>query len=112
MVLPHFVYICRRAIETLLRIQREALAEVNQSTNCVEDVMTNNNAIYSTMVRSGKTTYFVDVKEAKNGNKYLSISETKLDGEEKKRTTVRVFGETVEQFRQAIDEAAVAVAQQ
>jgi hypothetical protein len=77
----------------------------------VEDVMTNNNSIYSTMVRSGKTTYFVDVKEAKNGSKYLAISETKLEGEEKKRITVRVFGETVDQFRQAIDEAATAVAQ-
>ena len=73
--------------------------------------MTNNNAIFSTMVRSGKTTYFVDVKEAKNGNKYLSISENRLEGEEKKRTTLRVFGETVDQFRQAIDEAATAVAQ-
>lgn len=73
--------------------------------------MTTNNAIYSTMVRSGKTTYFVDVKEAKNGNKYLSISENRLDGEEKKRTTVRVFGETVAQFRQAIDEATAAIAQ-
>jgi hypothetical protein len=52
------------------------------------------------------------VKEAKNGNKYLAISETRLEGEEKKRTTVRVFGETVDQFRQAIDEAASAVAQQ
>ena len=68
----------------------------------------NNNAIYSTMLRSGKTTYFIDVKEAKNGNKYISISETKLDGEEKKRTTLRVFGEAVDQFRQAIDEAATA----
>lgn len=74
--------------------------------------MTNNNAIYSTMVRSGKTTYFVDVKEAKNGNRYISISESKIDAEQKKqRTTVRVFGETVEQFRQAIDEAAAAVSQ-
>lgn len=74
--------------------------------------MTNNNAIYSTMVRSGKTTYFVDVKEAKNGNRYISISESKIDAEQKKqRATVRVFGETVEQFRQAIDEAAAAVSQ-
>ena len=71
----------------------------------------NNNALYSTMVRSGKTTYFVDVKEAKNGNKYLAISETRLDGDEKKRTTVRVFGETVNQFRQAIDEAVTAMPQ-
>ena len=74
--------------------------------------MANNNAIYSTMVRSGRTTYFVDVKEAKNGSKYISISENKIDADEKKqRTTLRVFGETVEQFRKAIDEAAAAVAQ-
>ena len=37
----------------------------------------NNETIYSTMVRSGRTTYFIDVREAKNGNKYISLSETK-----------------------------------
>jgi len=75
--------------------------------------MTNaaNNGIYSTMVRSGKTTYFVDVREAKNGNKFLAISENRLDGDEKKRTTIRVFGETVAQFRQAIEEAIAAMPQ-
>jgi hypothetical protein len=73
--------------------------------------MTQPNAIYSTMVRAGRTTYFVDVREAKNGKKYLSISENQLNGEEKKRTTVRVFNETVGQFRKAIDEAATAVAE-
>jgi hypothetical protein len=86
---------------------------LNHSRCIKEDAMTNtNNAIYSTMIRSGKTTFFVDVKEAKNGNKYLMISERRLDGEENKRTTLRVFGETVDQFRQAIDEAAAAVAPQ
>lgn len=73
--------------------------------------MTTNNAIYSTLVRSGNTTYFVDVKEAKNGNKYLSICESSLKGEEKKRTTLRVFGESIEPFKQAIEEAVAAVAQ-
>jgi len=63
------------------------------------------------MVRSGKTTYFVDVREAKNGKKYLSISETRLDGEERKRTTLRVFSESVEPFKQAIEEAVAAVGQ-
>jgi hypothetical protein len=72
--------------------------------------MQNNDALYSTMVRSGRTTYFVDVRKAKNGNKYLSIAESRLDGEDKKqRSTVRVFGETVDQFRQAVDEAALAM---
>ena len=73
--------------------------------------MTDNNAIYSTMVRSGKTTYFVDVREAKNGNKYISISESKVSGDEKKRSTVRVFGESMAPFRQAIDEAVSAAGQ-
>jgi len=73
--------------------------------------MGNNDAIYSTMVRAGRTTYFVDVREAKNGSKYLSISENRLDGDRKIKTTVRVFGDSIDQFRQAIDEAAAAVTQ-
>ncbi len=65
--------------------------------------MSESNAVYSTMVRSGRTTYFIDVREAKNGNKYISISETKIDADDKRqRSTIRVFGESVEQFSQAI----------
>lgn len=68
--------------------------------------------MYSTMVRAGKTTYFVDVKEAKNGRKFISISENRLDdADRKQRSTVRVFGESVEQFRQAVNEAAASVMQ-
>jgi hypothetical protein len=74
--------------------------------------MAENGAIYSTMVRSGRTTYFVDVKEAKNGSRFIAISESRLDQDDKKqRTTVRVFGESVAQFRQAVDEAAATVMQ-
>ncbi len=74
--------------------------------------MANPNAVFSSMVRAGRTTYFVDVREAKNGKKYLSISENKIDADDKKqRTTVRVFSESVEQFRQAVDEAVNAVNQ-
>ena len=74
--------------------------------------MTVNDSTFSTMVRAGRTTYFVDLKEAKNGNKYLSISESRIDAEKnKKRTTLRVFGDSINQFRQAIDEAASAVSQ-
>jgi hypothetical protein len=71
-----------------------------------------NNSVYSTMVRSGRTTFFVDVREAKNGNKFLSIAETRLDADEKRqRVTLRVFGESIEPFRQAINEAAASVTQ-
>jgi hypothetical protein len=68
--------------------------------------------MYSTMVRAGKTTYFVDVKEAKNGRKFVSITENRIDdGEKKVRSTIRIFGESIEQFRQAINEAAASVIQ-
>jgi 3-hydroxymyristoyl/3-hydroxydecanoyl-(acyl carrier protein) dehydratase len=77
-----------------------------------EVVMTKANALFSTMVRAGRTTYFVDVKEAKNGNKYISISENKITGDQKKeRVTVRVFGDSIEEFKQAINDAAAAVSQ-
>jgi len=70
----------------------------------------NDGAVFSTMVRAGRTTYFVDVREAKNGSKYISISENRIDQDDKRqRTTLRIFGETVGQFKQAIDEAAAAM---
>jgi hypothetical protein len=69
--------------------------------------MANNNSIFSTMVRAGRSTYFVDVREAKNGNRFLSISESRIDADDKRqRATVRVFGDSVEPFRLAINEAA------
>ena len=72
--------------------------------------MATDEALFSSMVRSGRTTYFIDVKEAKNGKKYLTITENRLDdGDKKTRVTVRVFKECIEQFRQAVDEAAAAV---
>ncbi|MEX0736161.1 MAG: DUF3276 family protein, partial [Bacteroidota bacterium] len=68
-------------------------------------------ALYTTMVRSGRTTFYVDVKEAKNGSKYLSICESKVNGEQKKeRITVRVFADAIEQFKQAVNDAAAAAA--
>ena len=68
--------------------------------------MTPSNVLYSTMVRAGRTTYFIDVKEAKNGSRYLSICESKINGDKKKKTTIRVFGDSIDEFRRAIDDAA------
>jgi hypothetical protein len=61
------------------------------------------------MLRSGKNTYFVDVREAKNGNRYLSISENRLEGEDRRRSVICIFGQSVDPFRRAIDEAAAVV---
>ena len=68
-----------------------------------------NNAVYSTMIRAGNTTYFLNVKEAKNGKKYLSICENRNDAVGKKqRSTISVFSESIEMFKQALDEAVAA----
>jgi len=69
------------------------------------------NAIYSTMVRAGRTTYFIDVKEAKNGSRCLSICESRIDGDQKQKTTIRVFGDSISEFRQAVDDAVSALNQ-
>jgi hypothetical protein len=71
-----------------------------------------NNAVYSTMIRAGRTTFFIDVKEAKNGNKYLQISENRIDADSKQqRSVIRVFGDSIPSFKQAIDEASAAISQ-
>ena len=62
--------------------------------------------IFSTVVRAGRTTYFLDVRKTKNGKTYLSISESRLDEQERRqRATLRVFGETVGQFHRAVEDA-------
>jgi hypothetical protein len=72
----------------------------------------NNNSIYSTMIRAGRTTYFVDIRQAKNGKNYLSISQQSIDADEKKqRAVIRVFAESVESFKEAINEAVTAAQQ-
>ena len=65
-------------------------------------------AIFSKSLKAGDRTYFIDVKEAKNKSKYLTISETKpsKDGEKKfTRSSVMVFDNQVEKFRDALQEA-------
>ena len=37
----------------------------------------NNNEIYSNPVRAGKRTYFFDIRESRNGEQYLTITESK-----------------------------------
>lgn len=67
-------------------------------------------ALFSKSVKSGKTTYFVDVKEAKNKNKYITIAESapSKDGEDKKftRKSIIIFDNAVDQIREALNEAA------
>jgi hypothetical protein len=69
-------------------------------------------ALFSRAIKAGDRTYFIDVKEAKNKSKYLTIAESKpaKEGDKKfTRTSVMIFDNQVEKFREAIDEAMKAI---
>ena len=73
--------------------------------------MANSNGLYSRVVKSGRNTYFVDVKEAKNGNKYLAITESQA-GDTPRKSTIRVFGDAIGRLRDAVQEAAATIPEQ
>jgi hypothetical protein len=66
-------------------------------------------ALFSRTIKSGKTTYFVDIKEAKNKNKYITVAEssaTGTDGDKKfTRKSIVIFDNSAEQIRDALGEA-------
>lgn len=65
-------------------------------------------ALFSKTLKAKDRTYFIDVKEAKNKAKYLTIAESKRakEGEKKfTRSSVMIFDNQMEQFRDALQEA-------
>lgn len=64
-----------------------------------------NNAIYSTMVRAGKRTYFLDVKE-RGKTKHVELTESYIDAKGvRKRTKLSIDAETFKQLAIAASEA-------
>jgi len=62
--------------------------------------------IFSKAIKTKGRTYFLDVKAASNGNKYLTICETrKVDGEWQ-RNRIMVFDSEIPAFFQGLKEAA------
>jgi hypothetical protein len=65
-------------------------------------------ALFSKMVKSGKITYFLDVKEAKNNTKYLTVTASQPSREEPKKFTkssINVFSNSAEEFIGAVKQA-------
>jgi hypothetical protein len=64
--------------------------------------------LYSKIIKAGDRTYFVDVREAPNKSRYLSVSETKPSGDGARkfvRSKIVVFPEHLGIFRDALTEA-------
>lgn len=61
--------------------------------------------IFSEKVMTGRRTYFFDVKETKEGSKYLVIGELTQVGSELERHRVMVFEESLDSFMNGLDKA-------
>jgi hypothetical protein len=61
--------------------------------------------IFSEKVLGGRRTYFFDVKETKDGSKYLVIGELTQVGDDLERHRVMVFEENLESFRAGLEKA-------
>jgi len=64
------------------------------------------NEIRNKRIDCGSRTYFFDVKEMKEGKKYLTITETRLREGVRERQRVMIFEEGITEFMQAINEVA------
>jgi len=63
------------------------------------------NEIFSEKVVTSRRTYYFDVKETKDGAKYLVIGELTQVGSELERHRVMVFEESLDSFMDGLDKA-------
>jgi len=62
--------------------------------------------LFNRMVKAGKRTYFISVKEASNNQKYVTITESKLIEKNKfDRFNIMVFQDKLGEFATAFAEA-------
>ena len=65
-------------------------------------------SLFSKMVKSGKITYFLDVREAKNNTKYLTVTASQPSKEEPTKFTknsINVFSNSADEFVDAVKKA-------
>ena len=63
------------------------------------------NEIFSEKLVTSRRTYYFDVKETKDGSKYLVIGELTQMGSEMERHRVMVFEESLDLFMEGLDKA-------
>ena len=55
-------------------------------------------ALYSSKLPTKSQTYFFDVRQAKNGSKYLTITQSRIKDGQKLRNTISLFFSDLEGF--------------
>jgi hypothetical protein len=69
------------------------------------DMATTEKKLFTKKVRAGSRTYFFDVKESKNGTKYLKISESRRRDSRRTHNRLMIFEEHLEAFNKAYGKA-------
>lgn len=65
-------------------------------------------ALFTKMVKAGRTVYFLDVKETKNQNKFINITASSPSKEDPKRyskKSLQLFESAADEFVEALREA-------
>lgn len=61
--------------------------------------------IFSKKIAAGLRTYFIDVMETENQDKYMVIMESTKEDDDYIHNRVMVFSENIEEFSRAVNEA-------
>jgi Protein of unknown function (DUF3276). len=61
-------------------------------------------AIYSKKLIAGSKTYFFDVRETKSKEKYLQITETRLQNGERIKNSISIFNDHFGEFCKTLNE--------
>ncbi|MBC8384323.1 MAG: DUF3276 family protein [Candidatus Cloacimonetes bacterium] len=61
--------------------------------------------LFTVKIRAGSRTYFFDVKEMKDSNKYLTISESRKKGDSFEHNRVMIFEEHLKSFSEGLEKA-------
>ena len=77
----------------------------------MEDFGTGKDEVYSEAVRAGKRTYFMDVKETKGADRYITVTESKRHFDETtgrfvyEKHKIFLYREDFDNFRKGLDQA-------
>lgn len=61
-------------------------------------------ALYSQNMQTKSQTYFFDLRQAKNGGKYVTITQSRIKDGQKIRHSLTVFADQMQQFSEVMDQ--------
>ncbi len=84
-------------------MEKSSLKNLNEDSEEIKKLKMD--ADYSKTLKCGRRTYFFDIKTAKTGGKYLKVTESRLEEENKRRrSNIIIFEEDFSEFKKVVEE--------